>query len=122
MCVCHYNSLQCRVCVLQAMQGMVMVGTVVAAVVATLVSGVASGGRHDSSAADALQAMHEAAIAGLLGPTEIQYPNRPNMFKSPVELRQYLDALNAYYAIAGRPRFGKRGSHGPQRTEEVYDY
>ncbi|KAK7082880.1 hypothetical protein SK128_003332 [Halocaridina rubra] len=68
----------------------------------------ATAGRPDSNA-DALQAMHDAALAGMLGSAEVPYPSRPNIFKSPVELRQYLDALNAYYAIAGRPRFGKRG-------------
>ncbi|XP_042234278.1 uncharacterized protein LOC121874252 [Homarus americanus] len=104
------------------MRGAVMVGAVAAVMVAALVAGMASAARPDNSAADTLQAIHEAAMAGILGSAEVQYPNRPSMFKSPVELRQYLDALNAYYAIAGRPRFGKRGNHGAQRTEELYDY
>lgn len=89
---------------LQAMRGPVMAAAVVASVVVTLLAPVASAARHDSSAADALQAIHEAAMKSILGSAEVQYPNRPDVFKSPVELRQYLDALNAYYAIAGRPR------------------
>ncbi|XP_053641951.1 uncharacterized protein [Cherax quadricarinatus] len=104
------------------MRGTMMIGAVVAVMVAAVVAGRMSAARADTSAVEALQAMHEAAMAGILGSAEIQYPNRPSMFKSPVELRQYLDALNAYYAIAGRPRFGKRGNHGPQRTEELDDY
>jgi hypothetical protein len=31
-------------------------------------------------------------------------PDRPQEFRSPTELRQYLKALNDYYAIVGRPR------------------
>jgi peptide YY len=31
-------------------------------------------------------------------------PDRPSEFRSPAELRQYLKALNEYYAIVGRPR------------------
>ncbi|XP_029647179.2 uncharacterized protein LOC115221105 [Octopus sinensis] len=34
-------------------------------------------------------------------------PNRPSEFRSPEELRKYLKALNEYYAIVGRPRFGR---------------
>ncbi|CAL4111216.1 unnamed protein product [Meganyctiphanes norvegica] len=29
-------------------------------------------------------------------------------FSSPEQLKNYLDQLEAFYAIAGRPRFGKR--------------
>jgi len=36
-------------------------------------------------------------------------PTRPQEFKSAQQLRQYLAALNEYYSIMGRPRFGKRG-------------
>lgn len=32
-------------------------------------------------------------------------PIRPEVFTSPEELRQYLKALNEYFAIVGRPRF-----------------
>uniref|UniRef100_A0A0B6YRT3 Neuropeptide Y n=1 Tax=Arion vulgaris TaxID=1028688 RepID=A0A0B6YRT3_9EUPU len=35
-------------------------------------------------------------------------PERPREFRNPNELRQYLKELNEYYAIMGRPRFGKR--------------
>ncbi|XP_064594495.1 pro-neuropeptide Y-like isoform X2 [Liolophura sinensis] len=34
-------------------------------------------------------------------------PDRPTEFRSPNELRRYLKALNEYYAIVGRPRFGR---------------
>nr|AFW19651.1 neuropeptide F [Lottia gigantea] len=34
-------------------------------------------------------------------------PDRPSEFRSPDELRRYLKALNEYYAIVGRPRFGR---------------
>jgi Pancreatic hormone peptide len=32
------------------------------------------------------------------------FPERPSMFRSPEELKEYLRALNEYFAIAGRPR------------------
>jgi len=32
------------------------------------------------------------------------FPERPNVFRSPEELKEYLRALNEYFAIAGRPR------------------
>ncbi|XP_014681459.1 PREDICTED: pro-neuropeptide Y-like isoform X2 [Priapulus caudatus] len=35
-------------------------------------------------------------------------PQRPGVFKTPHQLRTYLQKLNEYYAIVGRPRFGKR--------------
>lgn len=34
-------------------------------------------------------------------------PDRPTEFRNPGELRRYLKALNEYYAIVGRPRFGR---------------
>jgi hypothetical protein len=34
------------------------------------------------------------------------FPERPNVFRSPQELKEYLRALNEYFAIAGRPRYG----------------
>jgi len=37
-------------------------------------------------------------------------PPRPAKFKSALQLRQYLAALNEYYSIMGRPRFEKRNS------------
>jgi len=35
-------------------------------------------------------------------------PERPTEFTSATQLRKYLAALNEYYSIMGRPRFGKR--------------
>jgi len=35
-------------------------------------------------------------------------PVRPTEFTSATQLRKYLAALNEYYSIMGRPRFGKR--------------
>jgi len=32
------------------------------------------------------------------------FPERPSVFHSPEELKEYLRALNEYFAIAGRPR------------------
>jgi len=31
-------------------------------------------------------------------------PERPSVFHSPEELREYLRALNEYFAVVGRPR------------------
>lgn len=31
-------------------------------------------------------------------------PSRPAEFRNPKELREYMKALNEYYAIVGRPR------------------
>ncbi|XP_059167437.1 pro-neuropeptide Y-like isoform X2 [Physella acuta] len=44
-------------------------------------------------------------------------PERPEEFKNPAELRRYLKALNEYYAIVGRPRFGKR--NGGSRLNDI---
>ncbi|KAL0267942.1 UNVERIFIED_CONTAM: hypothetical protein PYX00_010067 [Menopon gallinae] len=35
-------------------------------------------------------------------------PTRPKVFGSPDDLKNYLEELGNFYAIAGRPRFGKR--------------
>ena len=32
------------------------------------------------------------------------FPERPSVFRNPDELKEYLRALNEYFAIAGRPR------------------
>ena len=32
------------------------------------------------------------------------FPERPSIFRNPEELKEYLRALNEYFAIAGRPR------------------
>ncbi|XP_045124229.1 uncharacterized protein LOC123512090 [Portunus trituberculatus] len=97
--------------------------TVVAVVVVSVAAAWAAQlpNRQEGGALDAFQALHEAALAGTLSSGEVPYPSRPNVFKSKGELRRYLDALNAYFAIAGRPRFGKRGEQVRQ-PEELYDY
>lgn len=43
-------------------------------------------------------------------------PPRPAEFKSATQLRQYLAALNEYYSIMGRPRFGKRGVYAKRAS------
>jgi hypothetical protein len=53
-----------------------------------------------------LMVLDVACSAQMLSP-----PERPREFRNPSELRQYLKELNEYYAIMGRPRFGKR--NGP---------
>ncbi|CAG2055832.1 unnamed protein product [Timema podura] len=42
------------------------------------------------------------------GPENMARPARPKVFATPEELRSYLEEVSNYYAIAGRPRFGKR--------------
>ncbi|CAH8535231.1 hypothetical protein MS3_00004793 [Schistosoma haematobium] len=39
---------------------------------------------------------------------EIAPPERPFIFETPEALRTYLHKLNEYFAIIGRPRFGRR--------------
>ncbi|XP_024080449.1 pro-neuropeptide Y-like [Cimex lectularius] len=41
-------------------------------------------------------------------------PARPKTFDSPDDLRTYLNQLGQYYAVAGRPRFGKRTGFSPR--------
>lgn len=50
--------------------------------------------------------------------TMVAPPPRPAEFRSPNELRSYLKALNEYYAIVGRPRFGKR--NGASRSPDFF--
>ncbi|KAL3835976.1 hypothetical protein ACJMK2_021439 [Sinanodonta woodiana] len=40
-------------------------------------------------------------------------PGRPSEFRTPDQLRKYLKALNDYYAIVGRPRFGRSAIKQP---------
>ncbi|XP_011448178.3 pro-neuropeptide Y isoform X1 [Magallana gigas] len=54
----------------------------------------------------------------VLGNDSLLPPNRPSRFSSPGQLRQYLKALNDYYAIVGRPRFGKRDSEFSSYDQE----
>lgn len=49
----------------------------------------------------------------------IDQPERPIVFKNKAELMSYLKKLNEYYAVVGRPRFGKRGYSGENFDEEV---
>jgi len=44
--------------------------------------------------------MSDAVAEDLTG-----FPERPSVFRSPEELKEYLRALNEYFAIAGRPRY-----------------
>ncbi|XP_054258248.1 uncharacterized protein LOC128983110 [Macrosteles quadrilineatus] len=41
---------------------------------------------------------------------------RPKSFASPDDLRLYLDQLGQYFAVVGRPRFGKRTSSASRDT------
>lgn len=53
------------------------------------------------------------AVVLLIGDAEEGMPTpplRPSLFRSPNDLRDYLQKLNEYYAIVGRPRFGKRNN------------
>ncbi|RZF47637.1 hypothetical protein LSTR_LSTR009521 [Laodelphax striatellus] len=43
-----------------------------------------------------------------LGAESRMHGSNPRQFQSPEDLRSYLDQLQLYYAVAGRPRFGKR--------------
>ncbi|KAK9512056.1 hypothetical protein O3M35_000567 [Rhynocoris fuscipes] len=52
------------------------------------------------------------ALASPLPPDAMARPARPKSFASPDDLRMYLDQLGQYYAVAGRPRFGKRAGGG----------
>ncbi|CAL4093327.1 unnamed protein product [Meganyctiphanes norvegica] len=46
-----------------------------------------------------------------------------SMFDSPEDLKDYLGQLEAFYAIAGRPRFGKRSANMSFSTpEELKNY
>ncbi|RXG54361.1 Neuropeptide F [Armadillidium vulgare] len=50
-------------------------------------------------------------VLAALGSVEAQYPDRPDVFKTPADLRQYLEELNSFYAITGRPRFATGGQN-----------
>ncbi|XP_065353663.1 uncharacterized protein LOC135948362 [Cloeon dipterum] len=47
-------------------------------------------------------------IDGKYAAVSIDRPDRPRHFVTADELKLYLDQLRTYYAMAGRPRFGKR--------------
>lgn len=42
----------------------------------------------------------DAEMSGVMGGP----PERPDVFRNPEELKEYLKALNDYFAIVGRPR------------------
>ncbi|PAA65515.1 hypothetical protein BOX15_Mlig009644g3 [Macrostomum lignano] len=66
-------------------------------------SGFASGGFGGAEPAD-------LSFADGMGPPD------PSKFRTPEELKNYLERLQLYYALVGRPRFGKRsGSAGYRR-------
>jgi peptide YY len=44
---------------------------------------------------------HVTVAQDAIGP-----PERPEVFRNPEELREYLKQLNEYFAIVGRPRLG----------------
>lgn len=52
-------------------------------------------------------------------------PPRPDVFRNPQELRDYLKALNEYFAIVGRPRFGrsvsKRSTYSFKRNANSFN-
>ena len=52
------------------------------------------------------------ALAGVqqVDASSIDQPERPVVFRNKAELMNYLKRLNEFYAIVGRPRFGKRSS------------
>jgi Pancreatic hormone peptide len=47
------------------------------------------------------------------------FPERPNIFRNPDELKEYLRALNEYFAIAGRPRYEPHTLRYRRRTYPV---
>ncbi|KAI0232600.1 hypothetical protein LSAT2_017080 [Lamellibrachia satsuma] len=59
-----------------------------------------------------LMCVYAASAVEMNGP-----PVRPVAFHNPQELRDYLKALNDYYAIVGRPRFGRSAD---SRSETEY--
>ncbi|KAG8181741.1 hypothetical protein JTE90_028279 [Oedothorax gibbosus] len=49
-----------------------------------------------------------------------ELPTQPIVFNTPDELRTYLQELDKYFAIVGRPRFGRTSGSGYPRN--VYPY
>lgn len=47
-----------------------------------------------------LSVVADAEMSGVMGGP----PERPDVFRNPEELKEYLKALNDYFAIVGRPR------------------
>ncbi|XP_022307882.1 pro-neuropeptide Y-like [Crassostrea virginica] len=61
------------------------------------------------------------SVCTVLGNDSLLPPSRPSSFRSPGQLRQYLKALNDYYAIVGRPRFGKRNNDFSSLNDQETD-
>ncbi|KAL8569798.1 hypothetical protein ACOMHN_006524 [Nucella lapillus] len=72
----------------------------------------------------ALAIVASLLLVGVTCQEELLPPIRPSRFTSPNELKSYLKALNEYYAIVGRPRFGrsvnnqKTSAGSAERTKE----
>ncbi|CAF1051724.1 unnamed protein product [Adineta ricciae] len=51
-------------------------------------------------------------------------PNRPERFHSREELKRYLQLVHEYYAIIGRPRFGRSLSskHIDAQDRQLFDF
>ncbi|GFY40467.1 uncharacterized protein TNIN_168381 [Trichonephila inaurata madagascariensis] len=49
-----------------------------------------------------------------------ELPTQPMVFNTPDELRTYLQELDKYFAIVGRPRFGRTLGNGYSRN--IYPY
>nr|WIU44171.1 conotoxin precursor unclassified superfamily [Conus ebraeus] len=76
--------------------------------------------------------MHKALLSALLvislvvaevtcGEARMGPPERPQVFQRPEDLVNYLKALNEYYAIVGRPRFGRSVNTNKRSVEELGD-
>jgi hypothetical protein len=46
-------------------------------------------------------------------------PERPLVFKTKQDLLNYLKKINEYYAIAGRPRFGRKRSISDENDSQI---
>lgn len=70
----------------------------------------------------AAAAAGSAAAAGPATLSSSETPDRqPLVFKNRLDLMNYLKKLNEYYAIVGRPRFGKRASWSWSNGDDVND-
>lgn len=70
----------------------------------------------------AAAAAGSAAAAGPATLSSSETPDRqPLVFKNRADLMNYLKKLNEYYAIVGRPRFGKRASWSWSNGDDVND-
>nr|UMA83005.1 venom-related protein neuropeptide F [Conus ebraeus] len=75
--------------------------------------------------------MHKALLSALLVISlvvaqmtcvhSLRRPQRPARFTSAAQLRRYLRALNQYYAIVGRPRFGRNVDSNKKSVKDLGD-